>query len=233
MVLVHSSWAKSKVEAMGARHVRLTVEGIDPGPSVDMPSREQLREEMGLGQVRVLVHFGLLRTYKGTDDLLAQLASVEGPVVALIGGACPDAKWRAHLQDLARGCGERARLLLRRLEDAELQRWLTVADIGVFPFREVTNSGSVLRALGAGVPVIIPDLPELDDLPSDAVLRYRHPSGLGGALRAAHELTDASLRAMSIAALDFASTKSWAAAASTTRDVYSLALEGGQRLTGS
>ena len=76
----------------------------------------------------------------------------------------------------------------------------------------MTNSGSVLRTLGAGVAVVVPDLNELADLPASAVIRYDHVQGLADALRAVTNLTDDTLRAMSRAARDFVRDRSWAAA---------------------
>jgi glycosyltransferase involved in cell wall biosynthesis len=91
----------------------------------------------------------------------------------------------------------------------------------VFPFRAVTNSSSVATALGAGLPVIVPRLAALDDLPDDAVLRYEPgEAGLADALVHAAALEPAARTRLAAAAERFAEERTWAAAAEATRQVY-------------
>ena len=73
-------------------------------------------------------------------------------------GACADAAYRATLVELAVAAGERAILRLERIPDEEMATYLEAADFAAFPFREVTNSSSVLLAQSFGLPVLIPDL---------------------------------------------------------------------------
>jgi glycosyltransferase involved in cell wall biosynthesis len=170
---------------------------------------------------------GIQRPYKGTDALLSALVGIEDPVLVLLGGECPDPGWRHRLETLGAQCGSKARVRLRHLDDAELDRWLSAADVAVFPFREVTNSSSVLRALGAGVPVLVPDLEEFSDLPSDAVFRYEPGVGLGRALRDMIGLPGDQLALRAAAAVRFAQGQTWAAASAATMAAYAAVLRDG------
>jgi glycosyltransferase involved in cell wall biosynthesis len=110
--------------------------------------------------------------------------------------------------------------------DDELQVYLRAADVAAFPFRSVTNSGSVLLALGFGVPVVIPDLPELAAIPATAATRYSGGvSGLADTLRQLSTALPADRREQAAAATAFAAARSWDHAAEATLAVYAQVLE--------
>jgi hypothetical protein len=91
----------------------------------------------------------------------------------------------------------------------------------------VTNSGSVLLALGFGVPVVIPDLPELAAIPAAAATRYSGGvSGLAHALRRVSIAAESERREQGAAAAAFGSARSWDDVAEATLAVYAQALEG-------
>jgi glycosyltransferase involved in cell wall biosynthesis len=75
--------------------------------------------------------------------------------------------------------------------------------------------------LGAGLPVIVPRLAALDDLPDDVTLRYEPGvSGLIDALTRAVALDEPARARRRRAAERFAATRTWAGAAAATRQVY-------------
>ena len=103
--------------------------------------------------------------------------------------------------------------------------YLDAADFAAFPFRSVTNSSSVLLAQSFGLPVIIPNLDSLSDVPKDCALRYA-PSeeGLGRALEQAAELS-AELRSdMASAARRHAHSMDWPTVAQLHLAVYAKVL---------
>lgn len=219
-VLVHASSTARHVRALGARDVRVVPQGTYGRVPRAAAARRQARAALGIGDAKALVNVGLQRPYKGTDALLTALAGIDDPVLVLVGGHCPDEAWRDRLHELGSACGSRARVCLRHLDDAELRQWLCAADVAVFPFRSVTNSSSVLRALGSGIPVVVPDLEALSDLPADAVFRYDPGDGLSSIVREVIALPDEALEAKAAAAVRFGLGQTWAAAAAATVAAY-------------
>jgi hypothetical protein len=91
---------------------------------------------------------------------------------------------------------------------------LRAVDIVVLPFRTVTNSGSVVLAMGHGRVVVVPDLPGLRDLPDCAVVRY--DGSVPDLRRTLQELADAPpdrLAQVGAAATTYVATLSWGEAA--------------------
>jgi glycosyltransferase involved in cell wall biosynthesis len=161
--------------------------------------------------------------YKGVD-LLIDAADELPPEVTLdvvIVGRCRDGHLRNDLEARTRRSAPRVRARFDFVTDVELAEYVAASDLAVFPFRTVTNSSSVATALGAGLPVVVPRLPVLDDLPDDATIRYdQGPGDLVRALTVAATLDDATRQRMRAAASRFAEERTWAAAATATRRLY-------------
>lgn len=134
-------------------------------PSYNLPTVPSARTA---GPLRVLF-FGSISVYKGVPDLLAAVSLTRHPVEVTVAGECPS---RGLSRELFKMQSEAVRMSLRRQTDAELFAHLVWADVVALPFKTITTSGSVLYALSAGRPVIIPDLPTLRDLPDEAVIRF-------------------------------------------------------------
>jgi len=83
------------------------------------------------------------------------------------------------------------------------------------------TSGSALLGLAFGLPVVVPALPGLQELPDEATFRYDGTvEGLAGALDSASRLEPAELRAMSTAARAFAGSSSWEHVAAQTAAAF-------------
>ena len=154
----------------------------------------------------IVAHVGALRPYKGTHRLLAEAVSWRpGNRRYLIAGACPDQTYRTRLQELAHRSGPQVRLRLGWISEADLGDYLAAADIAAFPFTAVDNSGSVLLALGAGLPIVVPDIPEFANLPDGATVRFVNTdAGLTEALDQVGRLGSGQLEEMADCAARFA-----------------------------
>src|SRR3954470_21031786 len=94
---------------------------------------------------------GVIRPYKGLPDAIAATATLDGirllvagdPAMPLDGlREAPHVEWR-----------------LGYLPQPELDRALSESTVAVFPYRaELDQSGALLQALGAGVPVVVYDV---------------------------------------------------------------------------
>lgn len=227
VVLVHSDATAQAVRDFGAVRVAVAPQGSYVDRYNHLPSRAEARARLGLpADVLVIAHVGALRPYKGTHRLLAQVGGRPGGTCYLIAGACPDGAYRARLQELARAAGPRVRLLLGWLSDDDLGDCLAAADAAVFPFTAVSNSGSVLLALGAGLPVVVPDMPELASLPGGATIRFANTDeGLAEALDHVERLGRERLEELAGCAGRFAGQQTWPVVASTARAAYESAVD--------
>ena len=84
-------------------------------------------------------------------------------------------------------------------------------------YRRVTSSSSAVMMLAAGLPVIIPDLPSLADIPESCAWRYDGTiTGLARALETASRTSIQVRLAMSSAARALVTDRSWDQAAAAT-----------------
>jgi beta-1,4-mannosyltransferase len=106
-----------------------------------------------------IVFFGLVRPYKGVEDLIAAFADVRVEGVTLqVSGRPLNAETATELAGLA-ASDPRVGLDLRFLEESELVALVSSAELVVLPYREMYNSGSLLAALSLGKPVLVPQAP--------------------------------------------------------------------------
>ncbi len=145
-----------------------------------------------------LLFVGVLRHYKGVDDLLRAIALLPDDVRLLVAGEGPR---RAAWEALARELRLEARVrFLGRVADEALPGLYQAADVFVLPANSRAESfGTVLlEAMAAGLPCVTTDIGTgtafvVQHAATGLVVRPRHPAGLAGALRRLVE--DEALRA--------------------------------------
>ncbi len=140
-----------------------------------------------------LLYLGLVRPYKGVEDLVAAFAGVDEarlPGASLhVTGACDDPGLAATLERGA-GADDRVTLTLSHVDDDALAVEVRDAGLVVLPHRSLHNSSSVLLALSLGRPVLVPSTPTTEALAREVgegwVLRYDGDLGPGDLVAAAH-----------------------------------------------
>lgn len=133
-------------------------------------------EEPEHAQFRI-VFFGHLRPYKGIETLLDAFARFRSssPEAELVIAGSPIAaslspgRARRYVQSLEEraaslGLEKVVRFEPRYLSDDELRALLHSASAAVFPYRSVSASGSIITALGHGIPVVASRLPGLSEI---------------------------------------------------------------------
>lgn len=130
------------------------------------------------------LHLGLVRPYKGVEELVGAFAGVEDPGASLhVVGSCEDPGLRAALERAAAPDG-RVALTLRHVDDDALAGEVAAAEVVALPHRDLHNSSSALLALSLGRPVLVPSTPTTEALAREVgrewVIRY------DGDLRAEH-----------------------------------------------
>jgi glycosyltransferase involved in cell wall biosynthesis len=210
LVIAHSKATLEQLARLGIVPRRSVV--IPHGPFTSAVDSASLRTPGDGKGPRRLLFFGKVRPYKGIDTLLAAFAAMppDLDVHLSVAGECTNAELRAELAEFAEMSGGRVTLQLERVPETQLAELLQQADAMVLPYRQITTSGSGMLGLGHGRPLVVPDIPELAELPDDAVLRYDGTvPGLTDALTTIAQ-TDASVLAkMSAAALDYCAATGW------------------------
>jgi glycosyltransferase involved in cell wall biosynthesis len=139
----------------------------DAAAGAELQGRPRLPPELAAaGGGPVALFFGLLRPYKGLDDLLAawRQAAAQLPPGAELWIAGMPRMDIAPLQAAATGGADRAggarpvRLLARFLAEEEIQALLARASLVALPYREIEQSGVAFTTLGAGVPLLLSDV---------------------------------------------------------------------------
>jgi len=128
-------------------------------------SRGKMRERLGVSESKtLLVLVGRLESYKGVDLLFPAAEVMPENFSIRIAGVCMGG-YQDELEALAARAQELGldiELDARELSDEEFSAYLHCADYFIYPCRDINNSGSLNAALTANLPVIVPDMPELD-----------------------------------------------------------------------
>lgn len=105
-----------------------------------------------------LAFVGLIRRYKGVEQLLDAFARTDGalPGLTLTVSGRPSSAALADEVRAAQARDPRIAAHLDFLPDAELVAAVTSAELVVLPYRFMHNSGTVLAALSLGRPVLVP-----------------------------------------------------------------------------
>lgn len=133
------------------------------------PHHGKARERLGLpAGARVLASVGALRRYKGVGELLDAFRHWPAPDARLVVAGRAASPQDADVFRSAAAPDDRISLTTAYVDEPTLLRTVVAADLVVLPYRAVLNSGSVLYALSAGRPVLVPGSPTFAEL-SDRV----------------------------------------------------------------
>ena len=129
---------------------------------VFVPTRgdKTLRDELLIGQSKVIGFVGSMTTYEGLVDLvtaMAELRRQDMDVCALLVGDGPAAQ---EVREAARSLGvERHLIMPGRVPHSDVARWYSLMDVAVYPRRpsrvtELVPPLKPLEAMAAGIPVV-------------------------------------------------------------------------------
>ena len=182
----------------------------------EVPLPEELREVKG----PVIMAFGLVRPYKGTDVLLEAFRQVEGAELWVVG--MPRMPMD-ELQELARRAPGTVRFVDRFVTDPEIPAFMRRADLVVLPYRNIEQSGVLYTALAFGRPLVLSAVggfPEVAEAGAARLVPPEDPDALAEALR--ELLDDRSARdALADAATrEAATTYSWERIGEATMALY-------------
>lgn len=169
-------------------------------------SRREARRLIGVpDSSRVLLFFGNIRDYKGTDILLEAFESLhkeDNDYYLVIAGRLSDAPSRRYVPSAVQTLVDSncCQAMLRFVAPEEVEPLFTAADCLVLPYRALFQSGVTFMAYAYGVPVIgtrVGSLPEdIEEGRTGSLCEPESPTALADAIRAyfASDLYDKALQ---------------------------------------
>jgi glycosyltransferase involved in cell wall biosynthesis len=163
---------------------------VMPHPAYDQYGprvrKSEAREQLGIEAKVVVLHFGLVRRYKGVGDLVQAFDHLPPGLrreaeLWVVGEA-----WGGR-QDLDAALAasphrDRVRVVDRFVPDREVALWFSAADVVVLPYHRAAQSGVLGVAKSFGVPVVVSrvgGLPEaVRDYPWKALCRPGDPASI-------------------------------------------------------
>lgn len=141
--------------------------------------RASARRELGIEMDEFAVlFFGQIRPYKGVERLIraVEIARERAQVTLLLAGSVRPMDYEEEIDALI-GSQPWVRRELAFIPDEQTGRWFHAADLCVFPYTDVLNSGSVELAGTFGVPTLVPAVPSMaTDYRDESWVRYFGPN---------------------------------------------------------
>ena len=206
-IVVHSERAREQLSEL-----------VDPArlrviPHPVFPSNPQRRDDG-----RTLLSLGIIREYKGLGDAIEATKRIEGARLLVAGDPLEG------IEGYRAAAGARAEWRLGFLSEDEVDRALGESTVALFPYRpEIDQSGALLRALGAGVPVVAYDVGGIaEPVRRFAAGRVVPPGDIEALTQAVRELLDdpTALEAARAGAERARSELTWNAAAQEHLELY-------------
>jgi glycosyltransferase involved in cell wall biosynthesis len=178
---------------------------------------------------RVVLFFGLVRSYKGIDVLIDAFAGTPEDTVLLVVGLprVPIGPFERLAGNL--GVADRVRFVPRFVSDREVPAYFRRADLVVLPYLSIEHSGVVFTALAFGSPLVLSAVGGFVEVATEHAAARLVPPGDAGSLRTAivELLADDEARARLAAAARAAAAGpySWERAAELTESLYHSLLE--------
>jgi glycosyltransferase involved in cell wall biosynthesis len=229
-IIVHSAQAVKQLAEIGVRapkKIQIIPHGNYDGVYPPMLSRAAARKEFGFkpGET-VILFFGLIRKYKGVEDLLKAFAKLEQPTVRLlIAGDCQDAGLARTISDFAQKYPKQVTFVNQSVPEKDVAMYFHAADITCAPFKNLTTSGSVILAATFGKPIVTPRIGAIKEIPETAGVLY-DPHKKDALLGALQTVLASSKRrvAMGKASRAYADGLSWDLISAKTYALYLKAL---------
>ncbi len=160
----HTPDALADIVQLNPQRIRVIPHPSYEGVYDSALTRDDARDAFELAKRdRAVLFLGQIRPYKGVDALVSAASAASDArgddLVLMLGGAVKEItrdEFSASLPSSLRTIAH-----LEFVPDADIARWFRSADVAVFPYRAILNSGSVHLAATFHVPVILPGDPRL------------------------------------------------------------------------
>jgi glycosyltransferase involved in cell wall biosynthesis len=192
-----------------------------------LPEEKPLPEELRGAEGPVVLSFGLLRPYKGLENLLEAFGEVGDAELWIVGNPRMSVE---PLHEMAALTGARVRFLTRFVEDAEIPAIFRRADLVALPYLDAEHSGVLYTGLAFGKPMVVSAVggfPEVADTGAARLVPPGDTAALAAALRELIDDPPAREELAAAARLAAAGPYSWDEAARLTLALYEELLAAG------
>jgi glycosyltransferase involved in cell wall biosynthesis len=190
-----------------------------------LPEEKPLPAELEGAEGTVILSFGLLRPYKGIEQLLEAFRQVRDAELWIVGNPRMEV---GPLRELAAAAGGRVRFVTRFVEDAEIPAIFRRADLVVLPYLDAEHSGVLYTGLAFGKPLLLSAVGGFPEVAETGAARLVPPGDTAALASALEDLTrdeDARAELAAAATRAAAGPFSWDEAARRTLDLYRELLE--------
>lgn len=139
---------------------------------------EPLPPELAGVEGPVILAFGLVRPYKGTEVLIQALDQVPEAELWVVGKPMME---MSEIRELADARPGRVRFVERFVPDQEIPAFMRRADLVCLPYRNIEQSGVLYAALAFGKPLVLSDVGGFPEIAAEGAARL-HPAGDSTAL---------------------------------------------------
>jgi glycosyltransferase involved in cell wall biosynthesis len=222
-VVAHSEHGAGRLRdevGLAAQRVRVIPHGAFDYLTRLGAAEKPLPEELEGAEGPVILSFGLIRAYKGLENLLEAFARLEGAELWVVGNPRMDVE---PLRRLAAAAPGRVRFVTRFVEDAEIPAIFRRADVIALPYLDAEHSGVLYTGLAFGKPLVLSAVGGFPEVAATGAARLVPPGDVDALATALAELTgDEAARAelAAAAARAAAGPYSWEEAARLTLDLY-------------
>jgi glycosyltransferase involved in cell wall biosynthesis len=150
-----------------------------------LPEEMPLPSELAGAEGPVVLLFGLLRPYKGIENLLAAFRRVRGAELWIVGNPRMDV---VPLRKLAAEAPGRVRFLTRFVDDAEIPAIFRRADLVVLPYLDAEQSGVLYTGLAFGKPLLLSAVGGFPEVAETGAARLVPPGDTAALATALEEL---------------------------------------------
>ena len=195
-VHVHNHYTKNIVEKRYRRKKGICVipHGNYIGYYSNSVTKSEARKQLGLDdQNFVYLFLGLIRPYKGVEDLIEAFQKISNSNTRLLiaGRVFGNNNYESRLEKLKKG-NFRIKLFLDFIPDKDVQIFLNACDIFVLPYKDITTSGAAFLAMSFARPLIAPDItsfPEIVKAETGILYNTNESDCLVTALKKARKVT--------------------------------------------
>jgi glycosyltransferase involved in cell wall biosynthesis len=125
----------------------------------------------------VILLFGLIRPYKGIEELLDILETLlvdEKDLFIVVGGKCEDAIIAKRLKEFSNKFAQSSLVRTVLIPNEDVQTLINASDVGVLPYRDITTSGVLLLYMSLRKPIIVADLEPMKELLQGSGIYYKY-----------------------------------------------------------
>jgi glycosyltransferase involved in cell wall biosynthesis len=185
-----------------------------------LPEEKPLPPELEGAEGPVILSFGLLRPYKGLENLLEAFSEVPGAELWIVGNPRMSIE---PLRELAALSGARVRFVTRFVEDAEIPAIFRAADVVVLPYLDAEHSGVLYTGLAFGKPLVLSAVGGFPEVAETGAARLVEPGDTAALAAELRQLTGDEAAREELAAAARAAAAgpfSWDESARRTLELY-------------